>query len=87
MRQLLGSFIWENSDTVRRLDLLSHFQIGTKTLVVYMKTEITILKDKKWMVHSVKCVIFGRMRKESSGLKKKQLKKCHHMNQKTTRTR
>ena len=60
---------------------------GTKTLVVYMKTEITIPKDKKWMVYSVNCVFCGRMRKESFSLKKKQLKKCHHMNQTTTRAR
>ena len=52
-----------------------------------MKTEITILKDKKWMVYSVKCVICGRMRKESYSLKKKPLKKCHHMNQNTTTAR
>ena len=52
-----------------------------------MKTEITILKYKKRMVYSVKCVICGRMRKESSRLKKQKLKKCHHMNLKTTRAR
>ena len=26
LRHLFGSFIWENSDTIRRLDLLWHFQ-------------------------------------------------------------
>ena len=26
LRQLFGPFIWKNSDTIRRLELISHFQ-------------------------------------------------------------